>query len=40
MSLMDPQPPDRFNLARFVEAQKDSYDAALTELKAGCKRSH
>ena len=31
---------DRFDLARFVDAQQGSYDAALAELTAGRKRSH
>lgn len=31
---------DPFNLARFVEAQRGSYDRALLELTAGDKRSH
>lgn len=31
---------DPFNLARFVEAQERDYDRALSELKAGRKRSH
>ena len=31
---------DRFNLARFVEAQERDYERALSELKAGRKRSH
>jgi uncharacterized protein (DUF1810 family) len=32
--------PDPFNLARFVEVQAGSYQAALNELRAGKKRSH
>jgi uncharacterized protein (DUF1810 family) len=31
---------DRFNLARFVSAQEDSYDTALAEVARGQKRSH
>lgn len=31
---------DSFDLARFVEAQRGSYDQALQELTAGHKRSH
>jgi uncharacterized protein (DUF1810 family) len=31
---------DRFNLERFVEAQKDCYEVARSELRAGRKRSH
>ena len=31
---------DPFGLARFVEAQADSYDRALAEVRAGRKRSH
>ncbi len=31
---------DPFDLQRFVDAQRDSYDAALAELRAGAKRSH
>ena len=33
-------PSDAFNLARFLEAQAASYDAAIEELRAGQKRSH
>ncbi len=29
-----------FDLQRFVDAQRDSYDTALAELRAGAKRSH
>jgi uncharacterized protein (DUF1810 family) len=32
--------PDPFDLARFVEDQSSSYDAALAELRAGQKRTH
>lgn len=32
--------PDRFNLERFVEAQGPVYQTALTELRAGRKRTH
>jgi uncharacterized protein (DUF1810 family) len=31
---------DRFDLERFVEAQAGVYDAALSELRAGRKRTH
>ena len=31
---------DPFNLGRFVEAQKNSYAAALAELRAGHKKTH
>jgi uncharacterized protein (DUF1810 family) len=31
---------DRFNLARFVSAQEDSYDVALAEVTRGRKHSH
>lgn len=31
---------DPFQLSRFVEAQRGSYDVALAELRAGRKRSH
>ncbi len=31
---------DPFDLQRFVDAQRDSYDTALAELRAGRKRSH
>jgi len=31
---------DRFALARFVDAQARSFEAALAELRAGAKRSH
>jgi uncharacterized protein (DUF1810 family) len=31
---------DPFNLQRFVDAQEDSYDRALAELRAGRKTSH
>jgi uncharacterized protein (DUF1810 family) len=31
---------NRFDLARFVEAQQGVYDAVLSELRAGRKRSH
>jgi uncharacterized protein (DUF1810 family) len=32
--------PDPFDLNRFVQAQKDSYDQALAEIRRGAKRSH
>jgi uncharacterized protein (DUF1810 family) len=35
-----PDRADPFDLARFVEAQRDTYDGALAELAAGRKRSH
>jgi uncharacterized protein (DUF1810 family) len=31
---------DPFNLTRFIEAQRDSYDNALAELQRGTKRTH
>lgn len=31
---------DPFDLQRFVDAQRDTYDTALAELRAGRKRSH
>src|SRR4051794_29063513 len=31
---------DPFNLARFVAAQKDDYDRALAEVRAGDKQTH
>lgn len=31
---------DPFRLSRFVEAQEDSYDTALAEIRRGAKRSH
>ena len=31
---------DPFQLQRFIEAQQQSYNAALTELRAGIKQSH
>lgn len=31
---------DPFGLERFVQAQADTYDGAMAELRAGCKRSH
>jgi len=33
-------PADPFDLERFVEAQADDYDRALTEVRGGRKRSH
>lgn len=33
-------PDDPFNLARFLQAQERSYEAALAELRRGSKRSH
>lgn len=35
-----PLPPDPYDLARFVDAQRDVYARALAELRAGRKRSH
>ena len=32
--------PDAFNLNRFKEAQRSDYETALSELRAGYKRSH
>lgn len=37
---MSKQPSDPFHLNRFVEAQEASYQQALSELRAGKKRSH
>ncbi|MBQ7545321.1 MAG: DUF1810 domain-containing protein [Synergistaceae bacterium] len=31
---------DKYNLERFIEAQKGSYDIALNEMRAGQKKSH
>jgi uncharacterized protein (DUF1810 family) len=31
---------DPHDLARFIEAQADSFDTALAELRAGCKETH
>ena len=31
---------DQYDLARFVEAQRDTYDQALAELRSGRKRTH
>lgn len=31
---------DPYDLDRFVDAQRDSYDAALSEIRRGAKRSH
>jgi uncharacterized protein (DUF1810 family) len=33
-------PDDPYNLGRFVQAQADDYDQALSELRSGRKRSH
>jgi uncharacterized protein (DUF1810 family) len=33
-------PDDPFDLSRFVQAQEDSYEVALAEIKAGRKDSH
>jgi uncharacterized protein (DUF1810 family) len=32
--------PDPYDLDRFVQAQRDSYDRALSEIRAGWKRTH
>ncbi len=37
---MPTDPTNPFDLARFVQAQQGSYDAALAELRAGRKRTH
>ncbi|MCS7470576.1 DUF1810 domain-containing protein [Stieleria sp. ICT_E10.1] len=41
---MQPPPPhandDPFDLARFVSAQRDSYEQALSEIERGQKRTH
>jgi uncharacterized protein (DUF1810 family) len=39
-SLDDGDDPDVFELGRFVEAQRETYDTALAELRDGRKRSH
>lgn len=36
----NPHPDDHFELSRFVEAQEDTHQAALTEIRQGRKRSH
>lgn len=36
----DSDPEDAFGLGRFIEAQGRSYETALSELRAGEKRSH
>lgn len=36
----DSDPEDAFSLGRFIEAQGRSYETALSELRAGEKRSH
>ena len=35
-----PSPRDPYDLERFVKAQQDDFVIALSELRAGCKRSH
>ena len=40
MSVTDARDPDRFALDRFLDAQRDAYDVAIAELRAGRKRSH
>lgn len=40
MSIPSPQPDDPPELGRFLEAQEVNYDAALSELRAGRKRTH
>lgn len=35
-----PHPEDRYNLQRFIDAQSGCYEQAMTELRAGKKRSH
>ena len=37
---MSNEPPDRYNLDRFVQAQASDYERALGELHAGKKRTH
>ncbi|HEX8373475.1 MAG TPA: DUF1810 domain-containing protein [Chthoniobacterales bacterium] len=37
---MNATPPDPFDLMRFVDAQRSAFPVALSELKAGEKRSH
>src|SRR5438094_345359 len=34
------EPPDPYNLSRFVEAQEDDYEQAISELRSGKKRTH
>lgn len=34
------QKDDRYNLKRFLDAQRSNYDRALAEIKSGRKRSH
>ena len=34
------QPSDPYDLDRFLDAQRDDYDRALSEIRAGRKRSH
>ena len=40
MSVSDVRDPGPFALDRFLEAQRDAYDIAIAELRAGRKRSH
>src|SRR3954464_1647353 len=40
MASSNSQTDDPFDLARFVSAQRSTYEVALRELKAGQKRSH
>ncbi len=35
-----PDPADPYGLNRFVQAQQDDYDKALSEIRSGRKRSH
>ncbi len=37
---MSNEPPDPYNLDRFVQAQASDYEQALDELRAGKKRTH
>jgi uncharacterized protein (DUF1810 family) len=40
LNVKNPEKPDRYNLTRFVDAQAPIYARALSELRAGKKRSH
>lgn len=40
MTSHDPGDPDPYNLARFVDAQADSYERALVEIRSGHKVTH
>lgn len=34
------EPHDPYDLNRFLQAQEDSYDRALAEIRSGCKQTH